>query len=572
MSCDAIRDLLSAFLDGEADASERRLVEEHLSACAACRAELEGLRRTVAGVKGLPKLAAPPELARRIAEALPAATVEGDSSPRPAGSPPAAPGTWAPMPDRRKILTLPRFLVPLGAAAGFILAVATALYVERESHRPNAYTGAPVGDAEDAGAVATARREAGAGTDTGRMERDMKVAGETARKDAAAAPAEFAAARAPEAAKKAAPAKGGREDDLYAEKGGAPPPAASSPAAPPPAPSSPVLAAEPAPAAAPEPVGQGRGAEQFGLAQNAPPAVQAPAPDAAPPPPAEAPVQELAHAPGRDPASDPFRPRQTPKAESTAGASPPPPAGASASAPAAGKAGPPPATLEAEAAADAVESPVVVLALHGGDPVKQAAMLDALAYAPSPADEKRSFDDKNDGARPREKARSLEGLARVREEAVRRAAKEGRPAELVYDLAPEDAARFLRGLAGRRDARVTVERTLIGGREDGEADAPVFAALASLQAREADLELARADALAEAPAKPAERQVQEGQQKESRQQAEAKPAAKASESSAGAGAPAKPAAAAKAPQRAGAQSPAGPPAPSRVRIVVRLKP
>jgi len=69
---------LSAYLDGELDPGEARVVEAHLAACAICRDELAGLRR-VKGVLGrLPDLE-PPEavwqgLRRRLAaEQRPAA-------------------------------------------------------------------------------------------------------------------------------------------------------------------------------------------------------------------------------------------------------------------------------------------------------------------------------------------------------------------------------------------------------------------------------------------------------------------------------------------------------------------
>ena len=47
-------DLLSAFLDGELDASERERVERHLPACSECRTTLDALRATVADLATLP--------------------------------------------------------------------------------------------------------------------------------------------------------------------------------------------------------------------------------------------------------------------------------------------------------------------------------------------------------------------------------------------------------------------------------------------------------------------------------------------------------------------------------------
>jgi anti-sigma factor RsiW len=53
------RRLLSAYLDGEVTASERRTVDEHLSKCGACASELEELKATVALLRELPYLPVP---------------------------------------------------------------------------------------------------------------------------------------------------------------------------------------------------------------------------------------------------------------------------------------------------------------------------------------------------------------------------------------------------------------------------------------------------------------------------------------------------------------------------------
>ena len=45
MQCDDIRQMLSGYLDGELDAKNRQLVEEHLAACADCRAEHDKLKK-----------------------------------------------------------------------------------------------------------------------------------------------------------------------------------------------------------------------------------------------------------------------------------------------------------------------------------------------------------------------------------------------------------------------------------------------------------------------------------------------------------------------------------------------
>jgi hypothetical protein len=65
-----VRERLSALLDGELPDAERARVERHLSSCAACRAELEELRRTVELLRGLPSVDVPPELTRRWIEGV----------------------------------------------------------------------------------------------------------------------------------------------------------------------------------------------------------------------------------------------------------------------------------------------------------------------------------------------------------------------------------------------------------------------------------------------------------------------------------------------------------------------
>jgi anti-sigma factor RsiW len=52
-------DLLSALVDGEATADERRFVEEHLVGCASCREELASITTTREAVRALPMVAVP---------------------------------------------------------------------------------------------------------------------------------------------------------------------------------------------------------------------------------------------------------------------------------------------------------------------------------------------------------------------------------------------------------------------------------------------------------------------------------------------------------------------------------
>lgn len=59
MSCDAYRELLSAWIDGELAAEERSRAEAHVASCAACRQALEELREMSAAIRGLPRERAP---------------------------------------------------------------------------------------------------------------------------------------------------------------------------------------------------------------------------------------------------------------------------------------------------------------------------------------------------------------------------------------------------------------------------------------------------------------------------------------------------------------------------------
>ena len=51
-----LRELLSAYVDGQVRASEASRVQEHLAACAECRRELEALRATVSLLRSLPQI------------------------------------------------------------------------------------------------------------------------------------------------------------------------------------------------------------------------------------------------------------------------------------------------------------------------------------------------------------------------------------------------------------------------------------------------------------------------------------------------------------------------------------
>jgi hypothetical protein len=66
MQCEDIQEQLSAYLEDELEAGARRVIEDHLRQCAGCRTELTLLRRTVATLRSLEELEAPPRLAAAV--------------------------------------------------------------------------------------------------------------------------------------------------------------------------------------------------------------------------------------------------------------------------------------------------------------------------------------------------------------------------------------------------------------------------------------------------------------------------------------------------------------------------
>jgi hypothetical protein len=68
--CDAIREWLSAYLDGEITPRRREAIEAHLAGCDACRRELASLRGVSACLQAWPAPEANPELSARFAERL----------------------------------------------------------------------------------------------------------------------------------------------------------------------------------------------------------------------------------------------------------------------------------------------------------------------------------------------------------------------------------------------------------------------------------------------------------------------------------------------------------------------
>ena len=71
MQCEDIQEQLSAYLEDALEAGARRVIEDHLRECAGCRTELTLLRRTVATLRSLEELEAPPRLAAAVDRRLP---------------------------------------------------------------------------------------------------------------------------------------------------------------------------------------------------------------------------------------------------------------------------------------------------------------------------------------------------------------------------------------------------------------------------------------------------------------------------------------------------------------------
>ncbi|MEW6426023.1 MAG: zf-HC2 domain-containing protein [Bacillota bacterium] len=85
MGCEKARELLSPYLDGELEPSEKKFLSGHLEMCPACRSELAELQAAVQIFRRLPQLAPAPTFRARLRERL----VREDLS-RPAGERPGA--------------------------------------------------------------------------------------------------------------------------------------------------------------------------------------------------------------------------------------------------------------------------------------------------------------------------------------------------------------------------------------------------------------------------------------------------------------------------------------------------
>ncbi len=131
---EALRECLSAYLDGELAPADAAALERHLAACAECRDELAALREVRALLRALPppalprSFALPPNAAARAARTPAAAQWSPEGQPIRAAHAPR-PGPVA-LPGRAPVATLARaaqWVGSLAAAFGVLLIVATAV-------------------------------------------------------------------------------------------------------------------------------------------------------------------------------------------------------------------------------------------------------------------------------------------------------------------------------------------------------------------------------------------------------------------------------------------------------------
>lgn len=66
MECQKAFRLLNPFLEGDLKGEQATQVQEHLTSCPTCRAELQGLKRSLALLDRLPQLSPPPGFAARV--------------------------------------------------------------------------------------------------------------------------------------------------------------------------------------------------------------------------------------------------------------------------------------------------------------------------------------------------------------------------------------------------------------------------------------------------------------------------------------------------------------------------
>lgn len=91
MSCEHVKDLLSAYLDNMLAAEEREMVTKHIQTCAGCYALQEDFRRFDALLSQVPRVSPTPMLHRRIFSSPEYLELMGTS-----GSPKWAEESWKP--------------------------------------------------------------------------------------------------------------------------------------------------------------------------------------------------------------------------------------------------------------------------------------------------------------------------------------------------------------------------------------------------------------------------------------------------------------------------------------------
>jgi anti-sigma factor (TIGR02949 family) len=71
VDCQEVKKFLQVYIDGELDAEDRRILEEHLAACPVCRASVEYERRFRDAIRArIPKVTAPEDFKQQLSEAI----------------------------------------------------------------------------------------------------------------------------------------------------------------------------------------------------------------------------------------------------------------------------------------------------------------------------------------------------------------------------------------------------------------------------------------------------------------------------------------------------------------------
>ncbi len=145
MQCHEVQELLSAYLDGMLDPSEKDRADRHLLRCPACRAELDDLKMVLDLVRDLPTVEPPAQFRRELRNKLNQAAVPG----RKAGILPGlARGRWS------VFLAAASFVLAIGLASdwygipGKYSARGGVALVESQVARENAAQDSPAGSGE----------------------------------------------------------------------------------------------------------------------------------------------------------------------------------------------------------------------------------------------------------------------------------------------------------------------------------------------------------------------------------------------------------------------------------------